>query len=224
MRKMFMSMGLAILVPLCLNAIKPLEAGVNEYIAIMEASGNRMYSFDVSDLSDTARTVFIEVREYSGDTLAAPTIKFPLKTVDYRDRDDMIMAGFDDADFENVNKSIFWTLKRINIGFRCVPNDSVATIVIDVPDNMRAPITRNLRQIKDGKGDSRYFYAPFACTDFSAVKSGEFTPLAVLASGWFDAKINNLRACGNGNTVTENSPHYFVVGLKVKNDNIRTAM
>lgn len=204
--------------PMMLNAIKPLESGVNEYIALLEATGRQMFAFDVSEFSDSARTVMIELREYAGDTLTAKTIKFPVKSVEYRDVDDMIMSGFDADDFEDAEKGIFRTLKQINVGFSRAPGDSVATIVIDIPEVMTAPIVRKLRPVTNEEGEPQYFYAPFACRDFSDAKSGAFTPLAVLASGWFDPKINRLRACGNGNSVTKESPHYFVVGISVKNN------
>ena len=103
------------------------------------------------------------------------------------------------------------------VGFSCAPGDSLATIVIDIPEVMTAPVVRKLRPVTNEEGKPQYFYAPFACMDFGDAKSGVFTPLAVLASGWFDPKINRLRACGNGNSVTKESPHYFVVGISVKN-------
>jgi len=214
--RILISAAMAVLQSLWLNAIKPLQSGADEYIALLEATGKNMYSFDVSDLADSARTVIIEVREYAGDTLAARTVKFPVKTVEYRDIDDMIMSGFDVDDFEDAEKGIFRTLKRINVGFCCNPGDSAALIVLDVPDVMSVPINRKLHPVLNENGDQQYFYAPFACYDLDGVKSLNFTPLAVLASGWFDPKINRLRACGNGNTVTKESPHYFVVGLSMK--------
>lgn len=215
--RILISAAIAALSGLGLNAVKPIETGVNEYIALLEATGRQMFAFDVSEFSDSARTVMIELREYAGDTLAAKTVKFPVKSVEYRDVDDMIMSGFDADDFEDADKGIFRTLKQINVGFSCAPGDSVATIVIDIPEVMTAPVVRKLRPVTNEEGKPQYFYAPFACMDFGDAKSGVFTPLAVLASGWFDPKINRLRACGNGNSVTKESPHYFVVGISVKN-------
>ena len=44
--------------------VKPVEASVEDYIALLNQNGYQAYSFDISHLKDTTYNILFEVREY----------------------------------------------------------------------------------------------------------------------------------------------------------------
>ena len=47
--------------------VKPIEASIEDYIALLNQNGYQAYSFDISPMKDTTYQVQFEVREYVAD-------------------------------------------------------------------------------------------------------------------------------------------------------------
>ena len=65
MRK-FLFFIIAMLATATLRAqeVKPIEASIEDYIALLNQNGYQAYSFDISPMKDTTYQVHFEVREY----------------------------------------------------------------------------------------------------------------------------------------------------------------
>lgn len=203
-------------------AFSPKSPGLDDWAKFLNQNGYYLYSFDISEFSDTTRTIILKVREYENDSLVRDDILPPfgfntrlmLDEIPEDARNDM-------KDMENPDKGIVRTLKQTNIGLTYHAQDSIAIVTYDMVGHGILSPQLSLRPIATQVGDKKqYLYAarPFAATD--SISTDKFVPLVLLSSFWID---NNgiIRSCGEheikslDSDIIKNSPHSYIIGFDV---------
>lgn len=213
--------------------VKPIEASVEDYIALLNQNGYQAYSFDISPMKDTTYQVHFEVREYVADNLEPVSIqpygrrlknRRMVKEFFWRELSEEEVAEIKAAsvDYEN---GVYSRSEKITVGFLPCENDStkVGRVFLDNQGNFGFSL--KLKPINHyGAYDNQVIYQyrtlPFKP---SAFEEGKFIPLAAYTSFWFDAKYNIIRSCGAteldpdmSTEILKDTPHYYVIGVVFK--------
>ena len=231
MRK-FLFFIIAMLAAATLRAqeVKPIEASIEDYIALLNQNGYQAYSFDISPMKDTTYQVHFEVREYVADNLEPVSIqpygrrlknRTMVKDFFWRERSEEEVAEIKAAsvDYEN---GVYSRSEKITVGFLPCENDStkVGRVFLDNQGNFGFSL--KLKPINHyGAYENQVIYQyrtlPFKP---SAFEEGKFIPLAAYTSFWFDAKYNIIRSCGAteldsdmSTEILKDTPHYYVIGV-----------
>ncbi len=219
---------LSVIFALSLQAqtIKPTESLPEDYIRLLKANGYTSYSFDISSLSDRRYNLTFMAKEYVGDkevsdnVLYAAKFKNMMMVSDFGDEDQATIKPEEMADPE---RGIYTLANRISIGLAPADNDSVKNIVINIEEMGTLHGRLNMRSIPDplnGKTYRHYEARPFKASD---IKVGEFVPLVLFGSFWFDEKFNIFRFCGEteiepdmSSNILNDIPYYYVIGVKIE--------
>ena len=210
--------------------VKPIEASIEDYIALLNQNGYQAYSFDISPMKDTTYQVHFEVREYVADNLEPVSIqpyglqlknRTMVKDFFWRELSEEEVAEIKAAsvDYEN---GVYSRSEKITVGFLPCENDStkVGRVFLDNQGNFGFSL--KLKPINHyGTYDNQVIYhyrtLPFKP---SAFEEGKFIPLAAYTSFWFDAKYNIIRSCGAteldpdmSTEILKDTPHYYVIGV-----------
>ena len=210
--------------------VKPIEASIEDYIALLNHNGYQAYSFDISPMKDTTYQVHFEVREYVADNLEPVSIqpyglrlknRTMVKEFFWRELSEEDVAEIKAAsvDYEN---GVYSRSEKITVGFLPCENDStkVGRIFLDNQGNFGFSL--KLKPINHyGAYDNQVIYQyrtlPFKPSAFEEAK---FIPLAAYTSFWFDAKYNIIRSCGAteldpdmSTEILKDTPHYYVIGV-----------
>ena len=210
--------------------VKPIEASIEDYIALLNQNGYQAYSFDISPMKDTTYQVHFEVREYVADNLEPVSIqpyglrlknRTMVKDFFWRELSEEEVAEIKAAsvDYEN---GVYSRSEKITVGFLPCENDStkVGRVFLDNQGNFGFSL--KLKPISHyGTYDNQVIYQyrtlPFKP---SAFEEGKFIPLAAYTSFWFDAKYNIIRSCGAteldpdmSTEILKDTPHYYVIGV-----------
>ena len=112
---------------------------------------------------------------------------------------------------------------KITVGFMPKEVDSLTMCVIDIEGSIRFPLHLKLKPILWGdKPVYHYGTRPFELVP--PFKVGDFIPLMLYGSYWYDAEDNVTRFCGenfvkpdlSSENLLKGSQHYFVIGIKVE--------
>ena len=210
--------------------VKPIEASIEDYIALLNQNGYQAYSFDISPMKDTTYQVHFEVREYVADNLEPVSIqpygrglknRTMVKDFFWRELSEEEVAEIKAAsvDYEN---GVYSRSEKITVGFLPCENDStkVGRVFLDNQGNFGFSL--KLKPINHyGTYDNQVIYQyrtlPFKP---SAFEEGKFIPLVAYTSFWFDAKYNIIRSCGASELdpdmsteILKDTPHYYVIGV-----------
>lgn len=231
MKHYILSISLALLSMTGLNAqeIKPLEASVEDYIMLLNASGYEAYSYDITTIKDKTYTLNFEVREYAKDQAEPLSTKtngrFRNRTMiqDFmwkeRSSEEMEEIEENAVDVEN---GVYSLAEKVTVGFMPAKNDSTMTGRISVTGMGAAGFELNLKPIKNPLYERtiyRYLTRPFKASTF---ETGKFIPLALCCSFWYDEKSNVIRCCGEKEidpeltaNILKDSPHYYIIGVTI---------
>ena len=210
--------------------VKPIEASIEDYIALLNQNGYQAYSFDISPIKDTTYQVQFEVREYVADNPEPVSIqpygrglknRTMVKEFFWRELSEEEVAEIkvSSVDYEN---GVYSRSEKITVGFLPCENDStkVGRVFLDNQGNFGFSL--KLKPINHyGTYDNQVIYQyrtlPFKP---SAFEEGKFIPLAAYTSFWFDAKYNIIRSCGAteldpdmSTEILKDTPHYYVIGV-----------
>ena len=210
--------------------VKPIEASVEDYIALLNQNGYQAYSFDISPMKDTTYQVHFEVREYVADNPEPVSVqpygrglknRTMVKDFYWRrlSEDEVAEIKAASVDYEN---GVYSRSEKITVGFLPCENDStkVGRVFLDNQGNFGFGL--KLKPINHyGAYDNQVIYhyrtLPFKP---SAFEEGKFIPLAAYTSFWFDAKYNIIRSCGAteldpdmSTEILAETPHYYVIGV-----------
>ena len=210
--------------------VKPIEASIEDYIALLNQNGYQAYSFDISPMKDTTYQVHFEVREYVADNLEPVSIqpygrrlknRTMVKDFFWRELSEEEVAEIKAAsvDYEN---GVYSRSEKITVGFLPCENDStkVGRVFLDKQGNFGFSLKLkpiNHYGVYDNQVIYQYRTLPFKP---SAFEEGKFIRLAAYTSFWFDAKYNIIRSCGAteldpdmSTEILKDTPHYYVIGV-----------
>ena len=121
----------------------------------------------------------------------------------------------------DAEKGIYSLSPRIDIGFMPAV-DSLCNVMLNVVNQGSITMPLKIKELTNRENEkSRYSYEfrPFKTSEF---RTGEFIPLVLFGSMWWDEKANVHRFCGANEIDRDMStdilkyiPHYYVIGIKV---------
>lgn len=206
--------------------IRPVEAVAADYVPLLRHAGYEAYPFDISSLSDSMHQIRFVIREYEHGNLVSK---------DYPDwpkcrNNMMLVSQFSPEDQASIkleemadpDRGIYSLAKKMQIGFVPAERDSLRPVLLDVENIGTMSIPLKMKPVEGGIGSQpTYMYAsrPFAAGQLAI---GEFTPLVLLGSYWFDERFNVTRFCGESvidadmqAEILKNIPHYYVIGVVI---------
>ena len=207
--------------------LKRTEPDWSDYLPLLNAAGYEVFTFDISSLKDETYNIEFIVREYVNGALVEDPSTDSQPRFFIRNR--RMLSDFPEEYWNEIlaegpvydkDKGILALGKKISIGFSPAA-DSLKTIMMTV-ENMgavRKPLPLKSQTVSPGKEEYMYDYFPFNVDNFQL---GEFTPLVMLGSYWFDEETGFFRFCGESELNADLSskilslvPHYYVFGIIV---------
>lgn len=174
------------------------EPTLDDYLQLLNAQGYIAYSFDMKDFKD--KSVEPVIMEY----------------VDGKEPRDVLGFGFSFS---------FPIEEKLVIGFAPSSNDSTYIYSFQSVDCGGFNGTLNLQPIyapeMPTKQSYRYESRPFELV--SPVKTGEFIPLVLFGSFWYEPETGVSRFCGEqfikpdlSSEIIKSIPHFYVLGIKIR--------
>ena len=212
--------------------VKPIEASIEDYIALLNQNGYQAYSFDISPMKDATYQIQFEVREYVAGNPEPVSAQpygrgrgFKSRTMVsdfmWRELSEEELADIRDAsvDYEN---GVYSRAEKITVGFLPCENDSTEVGRLFVENQGSSGFSLKLKPINHHgvyNDDVIYQYKPVPFKT-SVFENGKFIPLAAYASFWFDEKYSIIRFCGAkeidpdmSTEILKDTPHYYVIGV-----------
>lgn len=211
--------------------IKPIAATPQDYIELLNSTGYNAFAFDISELLNKKHIITFKIREYGPDLIDADLKGLGRysgkRNITYlKDFDEETQAKIKPEDMYDLERGIYSAAKKILIGSTPVVNDSILPIVMDIENQgtlyqrleMKPQYLNN--DSINGKKIYAYEARPFILKD---IKMGEFIPLLLFGSFWWDEQFGVHRFCGDNEIDPDLSteilkyiPHYYVIGVEIK--------
>ncbi len=209
------------------QVVKPVASTPEDYITLLNSNGYESYSFDISSLSDSRYKLSFKIMEYVDGqkvseilTYSSPAFENMVMVSDFDERDQALITPEEMAVPE---RGIFRLADRISIGFAPSDNDSIKTLIIDVKDMGTRGGRLVMKPVTDPEtGKSFYLYGGriFKPAD---IKEGDFVPLVLFGSYWFDKNFNIFRYCGENelspdlsDNIIKNIPSFYLIGVQIE--------
>lgn len=204
--------------------LKRTEPVFSDYIPILKDAGYEVFSFDISSLKDDTYNIGFAVREY----VMGELVPDPLEGAFALTNRDMISGyskGYQQKIIEeglayDVEKDVFKLYEKMTVGIS--PSaDSLKNVSFSIG---KYRIGRDLPlKPMDAPGivgkQFSYDTRPFKVDTISI---GEFVPLVMLGTWWYDEDAQTIRFCGDEELAADMSsgmlkriPHYYVIGVIV---------
>ncbi len=233
MRKTILSMCLCLFSMLTVWAqqevrVKTLEPQMDDVWAVLEAMNIRAYRFDLSEFLNRVYEVKFHINEYQGGELVksgkqkmnmgknkVSIIEFPEEDRNMFHEYFHLPKGTDTADLIK-NASVY-----------IIQSDSTSQVVFHIAGAGRSGTRVKLQKLPS---QDRVFYSsrPFKQLPVKQENS-VMIPLLFYGSGWYDAKYNITRFCGENEInpdltgdIPTHSPHYYVISVEMKE--VKTSM
>ena len=206
--------------------ITRLETDLSDYLPLLKDAGYEVFSWDISSLKEKTYHITFETREYAGGELVSDsgsdafrpvfTSRDMISSFSEKNQQEIIASG----DAYDLEKGIYRLGDKITIGFSPAA-DSLKQVRMSVNNIGSFGNKLKLRPLDAPgcEGDYAYDIRPFKTEGF---KIGEFTPLILVGSFWYDKKFDIVRFCGeiefdpDGTSETlQYVPHYYVLGVKI---------
>ena len=216
---------------LCFHAnaqeLKRTEPDLSDYIPLLNAAGYEVFTFDISSMNEETYNIEFIIREYAGGTLVEDPSNDELPRFFLRNR--RMLSDFPEEYWNEIiaqgpiydlDKGILTLGEKITIGFS--PSaDSLKTVMMMVENigALKKPLALKPQTVSPGKEEYMYDYFPFKV---DKIQLGEFIPLVMLGSYWFDEEAGYFRFCGEdeleadlSSKILSKVPHYYVFGMSV---------
>ena len=207
------------------QSLKKQEATMEDYLPLLNATGYKVYTFDISEFKDDSYLIHFKVKEYTdsinGKEIGRP-FTFPSRLMLDNFPKEQQERIISEGRAYDAEKGIYIQGNKLTIGFTPGKADSIKVIHCGVNDMGASSRQLNLKGLKL-PNENKVFYSyesrPFVIDKF---EEGKFIPLVFFASYWVDEKFGFFRFCGAmeisptmGQEYIENSPHYYVIGVEI---------
>lgn len=224
-RIQFLGMILMMAVSALSQSIKTKKEVIEDYLPLLQASGYKAYSFDISEFLNDTYEITLKFNEYVDslglvDTFGMPVHNRKMLSAFSEETQQRILKEGRAADPE---KGIYSQSDKIMIGFFPTNTDSLYTLYLEVKDRqvIKWPLKlKGLVNPSNNQLEYHYTSRPFKMDKF---EEGKFIPLVLFGSFWIDKEYGSFRFCGDNemdpdmSTVQiEYSPHYFVIGVEIR--------
>ena len=206
--------------------IKKVAATPEDFMEHMALCGYEVFTYDISSLKDDTYSLSFVIREYVNGELVSDSESNgrPATFMNRRMMEDIPEASRDKVTKEfayDYEKGIVSLSEKITIGFSPAA-DSLKQMLVSLESMGSTSRGLALKPLDDQNNKNRYAYdiRPFK---LEALQLGEFTPLLLVGSFWYDERYGIFRFCGEREMPADMSspsipmiPHYYVVGVKVR--------
>lgn len=211
------------------KVIKQSTATFSDYSSLLKESGYEVFPFDISSLSDGQYHITFKIKEYKDGKKASDDFL----GVNLTFRNMTLVSDFSKKDQESIKpeemdvpeRGIYKWGKKIVVGFTPAPNDSIRPMLLEIENmgacNARLPMLPQYENNDSIKGKKLYMYItrPFKQQE---LKTGQFIPLVMYGSFWYDKKFGIHRCCGESvidsdmsSEILKYIPHYYIIGIEV---------
>ena len=206
--------------------LKRTQPDISDYIPLLNAAGYEVFTFDLSSLKDDTYNIEFVIREYVDGVLVSGS---PENDFRYYTRNRRMLSDFpeevqkeiiSDGHVYDLDKGILSLGKKLSIGF--TPSaDSLknVSILLENMAELRRALPMKPLTVSPFEGQYSYGSRPFSV---GAIELGEFTPLVMFGSYWYDEEAQVVRFCGEDEIAADFStkmlskiPHYYVLGITV---------
>lgn len=199
------------------------ETNIADLKSLLAVTGYESYAFDLSQFLNHRFSLRVILREYSDGKMIQE------KPVFYNNNK-LMLSEFSEEDKKEILKEgiatdpqngIFKQFDRLTIGFLPISGDSIRKCIIELVGSSSIHMPLSLHKVNSG-GMTRcnYHTRPFKTHD---IKPGEFSPLLLLGSTWYDERHGVFRFCGESeidpdlsSQIIKNIPHFYVFGIKIE--------
>ena len=208
------------------QALKRTEPDFSDYIPLLNVAGYQVYTFDISSLNEETYNIEFDVREYvKGELVEDPKNNYPRPRL----RNRRMLSDFPEEYWNEIiaegpvydlDKGICTLGDKISIGLSPAA-DSLKTLNMMVENigAVRKPLS--MKPITSSSGKEEYMYDSFPFK-VDEIQLGEFIPLVMFGSYWFDEEAGYYRFCGESELEADLSskilsliPHYYIIGMSV---------
>lgn len=207
------------------QSVKQQEATMEDYLPLLQASGYKVYSFDISEFADESYLLTFKVKEYTDSIKGKEVGKFKVsnRSMIHEFSEESQRRILAKGTAVDVEKGIYRLGTKLYVSFRPGNTDSTKVVHMGVDGMGESARMLNLKSLKFPKSDRvDYCYEsrPFILDKF---EEGKFIPLVFFASFWVDEKYGFLRFCGAQEISStmesdyiENTPHFYVIGVEIQ--------
>ncbi len=204
--------------------IVPQKAVFEDYEPVLEKAGYKVYSFDISGLQDTLKTLTVDVREYEYGKRTGYRggyVNFPNMTMiaDFNESQQEEILAEGNAD--DLKRGIYRLSEKMTLAFSPGEDKSKVVLTAYMENAGESTWILPLRPVasRNPQFDGVYAYGhrPFKL-DF--LEEGEFIPLVMYGSYWDDGTL--VRFCGENvlpsdmsSRMMKDMPHYYVIGVTI---------
>lgn len=227
MKPFYIVLFLGILFQFNANAqeIKSMPSDISDYIPLLNSAGYLVYAFDISSLKNDTYDITFKVKEYAnGELVSNPMWEYGFSLPNRRMIADLLEEQqkqiIAEGSAYDVEKGIRRLSEKITIGFSPVA-DSLKKVSMSVDNIGKLEPNIALKPMEAPGYEGKYLYdiRPFT---LGAITLGEFIPLVLVGSFWYDEQIGFVRFCGEREFSPDMSsetlhlcPHYYVIGISV---------
>jgi hypothetical protein len=206
--------------------LKRTQPDFSDYIPLLNAAGYEVFTFDLSSLKDDTYNIEFVIREYADGVLVSGS---PENDFRYFTRNRRMLSDFpeevqkeiiSEGHVYDLEKGILALGEKLSIGF--TPSaDSLknVSILLENMAELRRALPLKPLTVSPFEGQYSYGTRPF---EVGAIELGEFTPLVMFGSYWYDDEAQVVRFCGEdeiaadlSTTMLSKIPHYYVLGITV---------
>ena len=229
MRHFIIPILTAILFSFSANAqeLKRTEPDMSDYIPLLNAAGYEVYTFDISSLRDETYNIEFSVREYVDGALVENEPEGGPFHFILRNR--RMLSDFPEEYHQEIlaegpvydlEKGILTLGEKVSVGFSPAADSlKMVTMMVENLGALRKGLSMKPLNTASEKKEYSYDYRPFKV---GALQLGDFTPLVMFGSYWYDEEEQVFRFCGESELEPDLSskmlasiPHYYVLGMIV---------
>lgn len=210
--------------------IRPVSSTFQDYLPLFQDAGFRAFSFDISSLQDSTYRFEFIIKEYEhGEIVEEKALSRNVLTSQNR----MMLSMFSPEDQKAIlesgraydaAKGIYKVSKRFTIGFHPTTTDSLVKMIIDLNPMMTLSRKLPLKPL-DAPGHEGEYQYDMRSFKVHAFKPGEFIPLVLIGSFWWDERFKIIRSCGESelpadmrSDMFKRMPHYYVIGVALRRE------
>ena len=208
------------------QTLKRTEPDFSDYIPLLNVAGYQVYTFDISSLNEETYNIEFDVREYvKGELVEDPKNNYPRPRL----RNRRMLSDFPEEYWDEIiaegpiydlDKGICTLGEKISIGFSPAADSlKYLNMMVENIGAVRKPLS--MKPITDSSGKEEYMYDSFPFK-VDEIQLGEFIPLVMFGSYWFDEEAGYYRFCGESELEADLSskilsliPHYYIIGMSV---------
>ena len=207
--------------------VKRTEPDISDYIPLLNAAGYDVYTFDISSLKDETYNIELIVREYVDGAMVEDQAQREGLRFTLRNR--RMLSDFPEEYWNEIieqgpiydlDKGILTLSEKISVGFApSVDSLRTASILVENIGALRKLLSLKSQPVPSGGREYMYDCRPFKVGE---IQLGEFTPLVLFGSYWYDDEEDLYRFCGEdelepdlSSKMVASIPHYYILGMCV---------